>query len=100
MRRDESVDTGDENRADDDDISGRFFKHIGVYSYTREFLFTYTNLPKSTLETEEKLEQLRVLEHGYNIKTIETRYETIGVDTPEDLEKVKLLLARSAGEAA
>ena len=80
-----------------DDISGRYLKHIGLYSYTKDFLFTYTNLPKSTLEKEEKLEQLRVLEHGYSIKTIETRYETIGVDAPEDIEKVKSLLARTAG---
>jgi len=76
-----------------EDISGRYFKHIGLYSYTKDFLFTYTNLPKSMLEEEEKLEQLRVLEHGYKIKTIETRYDTIGVDTPEDLEKVKVLLS-------
>lgn len=73
-------------------ISGRYFKHIGIYSYTKDFLFTYTNLPKSTLETEEKLEQLRVLEHGYKIKTVETRYDTIGVDTAEDLEKVRKVL--------
>jgi 3-deoxy-manno-octulosonate cytidylyltransferase (CMP-KDO synthetase) len=74
------------------DISKRYFKHVGMYSYTRDFLFTYTNLPKSTLEADEKLEQLRVLEHGYKIKTVETRYDTIGVDTPEDLEKVRALL--------
>ncbi len=79
------------------DVGGRFFKHIGMYSYTKDFLFTYTNLPKSTLELDEKLEQLRVLEHGYKIKTIETRYDTIGVDTAADLEKVKKLLAESTG---
>ena len=75
------------------DISARYFKHIGLYSYTKDFLFTYTNLPKSMLEVDEKLEQLRVLEHGYRIKTIETRYDTIGVDTQEDLEKVRQVLA-------
>jgi 3-deoxy-manno-octulosonate cytidylyltransferase (CMP-KDO synthetase) len=80
----------------EEDISGRYFKHIGLYSYTREFLFTYTNLPKSMLECDEKLEQLRVLEHGYRIKTIETRYNTVGVDTKEDLEKVRELLAQGA----
>jgi len=74
------------------DVSGSYFKHIGLYSYTKDFVFTYTNLPKSLLEEEERLEQLRVLEHGYKIKTIETRYDTIGVDTPEDLERVKALL--------
>ncbi len=79
------------------DISGRYFKHIGLYSYTKDFLFTYTNLPKSALETDESLEQLRVLEHGYKIKTIETRFETIGVDTPGDLERVKALLSEGKG---
>ncbi len=81
------------------DISGSYFKHIGLYSYTKDFLFTYTNLPKSTLEMDEKLEQLRVLEHGYKIMTVETRYDTIGVDTSEDLEKVRKIFSQeSAGD--
>lgn len=79
-------------KPESEDISGRYFKHIGLYAYTKDFLFTYTNLPKSTLEIEEKLEQLRVLEHGYKIKTVETRYDTIGVDTQEDLERVRGIL--------
>ncbi|MBD3425775.1 MAG: 3-deoxy-manno-octulosonate cytidylyltransferase [Candidatus Omnitrophica bacterium] len=74
------------------DVSGSYYKHIGLYSYTKDFLFTYTNLPKSTLEIDEKLEQLRALEHGYKIMTVETHYDTIGVDTQEDLEKVRDLL--------
>ncbi|MBD3295785.1 MAG: 3-deoxy-manno-octulosonate cytidylyltransferase [Candidatus Omnitrophica bacterium] len=74
------------------ELEGRYFKHVGLYSYSKDFLFTYTNLPKSTLELDEKLEQLRVLEHGYKIRTIETRYDTIGVDTREDLEKVRRIL--------
>jgi len=73
-------------------VTGRYFKHIGLYSYTKDFLFTYTSLPKSILEEDEKLEQLRVLEHGYKIKTIETRYDTLGVDTQEDLEKVREMI--------
>ncbi|MFH1552091.1 MAG: 3-deoxy-manno-octulosonate cytidylyltransferase [Candidatus Omnitrophota bacterium] len=77
-----------------EDVSGRYFKHIGLYAYTKDFLFTYTNLPKSTLEIDERLEQLRVLEHGYKIRTVETRYDTIGVDTQEDLEKVREILRR------
>ncbi len=77
------------------DISELYFKHIGMYAYTKEFLFTFTNLPKSTLEGEECLEQLRALEHGYRIKTIETRYETVGVDTPDDLERVKEILRQT-----
>jgi 3-deoxy-manno-octulosonate cytidylyltransferase (CMP-KDO synthetase) len=80
------------------DISGRYFKHVGIYAYTKDFLFTYTNLPKSTLESDEKLEQLRVLEHGYKIKTVETRYDTIGVDTQEDLDAVREILARGEGD--
>lgn len=78
------------------DISGSYYKHIGLYAYTKDFLFTYRNLPKSVLEKDEKLEQLRALEHGYKIKTVETRYDTIGVDTQEDLEKVRSILAASS----
>lgn len=74
---------------DDDQVVGGYYKHIGLYSYTKDFLFTYRNLPRSVLEMDEQLEQLRVLEHGYKIKTIETRHETIGVDTQEDLDRVR-----------
>jgi 3-deoxy-manno-octulosonate cytidylyltransferase (CMP-KDO synthetase) len=70
-----------------------YFKHIGLYGYTKDFLFTYKNMPVSYLEKVECLEQLRVLEEGFRIKVIETKYDTIGVDTPEDLEKVKKYLA-------
>lgn len=66
-----------------------FYKHIGLYGYTKDFLFIYRNLPVSSLEKTECLEQLRVLEEGFRIKMIETKFETIGVDTPEDLEKVR-----------
>lgn len=65
------------------------YKHIGLYGYTKDFLFTYKNLPASKLEKLEQLEQLRILENGYPIRVIETKYETIGVDTREDLEKVR-----------
>jgi 3-deoxy-manno-octulosonate cytidylyltransferase (CMP-KDO synthetase) len=71
-----------------------YYKHIGLYAYTKDFLFIYKNLPPSRLEGVECLEQLRVLEEGFRIKVVETKYETIGVDTPEDLEKVKLYLAK------
>ena len=70
------------------------FKHIGLYAYTKDFLFTFKNLPVSNLEIIERLEQLRVLEAGYKIKVMETNLETIGVDTPEDLEKVKKKLSK------
>ncbi|MFH1868168.1 MAG: 3-deoxy-manno-octulosonate cytidylyltransferase [Candidatus Omnitrophota bacterium] len=66
-----------------------YYKHIGLYAYTKDFLFTFANLPESSLEKCERLEQLRAIENGYKIKMVETKYDTIGVDTPEDLEKVK-----------
>jgi 3-deoxy-manno-octulosonate cytidylyltransferase (CMP-KDO synthetase) len=71
-----------------------FYKHIGLYAFTKDFLFTFKKLPQSHLEAQERLEQLRVLESGYRIKTIETKYETVGVDTPEDLELAKALMEK------
>ena len=71
-----------------------FYKHIGIYAYNKDFLFTFKKLPASTLEKHERLEQLRALEHGYKIKVIETNFETVGVDTPEDLELAKSLLEK------
>lgn len=75
-------------------------KHIGLYGYTKDFLFIYKNLSPSKLEKLEKLEQLRILENGYAIRVIETKHETIGVDTREDLEKVKqwMLLRNKVAE--
>ncbi|KJJ85706.1 3-deoxy-D-manno-octulosonate cytidylyltransferase [Candidatus Omnitrophus magneticus] len=70
----------------------RYFKHIGLYAYTKEFLLSFASLPTSLLEEDEKLEQLRALEHGYKIMTKETRYSTIGVDIPADVERVKAFL--------
>lgn len=69
-----------------------YFKHIGVYAFRKETLFEYVALPQSKLEQIEKLEQLRLLENGIPIKMIETEYKGIGIDTPADLEKAKLLL--------
>jgi 3-deoxy-manno-octulosonate cytidylyltransferase (CMP-KDO synthetase) len=69
-----------------------FYKHIGIYAYNKDFLFTFKKLPKSYLEKNERLEQLRALEAGYRIKAIETNAETVGVDTPEDLELAKRLI--------
>lgn len=66
----------------------KFYKHLGLYAYWKSFLMKFKGLPKSPLEAAEKLEQLRVLDAGYKIKTIETTVDTIGVDTPEDLVKV------------
>lgn len=69
-----------------------FYKHIGLYAYTKDFLFTYTHLPGSELEGAERLEQLRALEHGYRIKVLETMFSTVSVDTQADLERVKQLM--------
>ena len=65
------------------------YKHIGVYGYRRTFLLKFATLAQTPLERTESLEQLRALEHGYRIQTVETRYDSIGVDTPEDLERVR-----------
>lgn len=73
-----------------------YYKHIGLYAYTKDFLFTFTNLPPLPLERSEALEQLRALEYGYRIKTVETEFDTVGVDTQEDLEKVREILSRGS----
>jgi 3-deoxy-manno-octulosonate cytidylyltransferase (CMP-KDO synthetase) len=69
------------------------FKHIGLYVYRRDFLLTVAGLDPTPLEVAEALEQLRVLEHGYSIRTVETEYDSIGVDTPDDLAHVRRLAA-------
>lgn len=75
----------------------KYYKHLGIYAYRRDFLIDYNILPESSLEETERLEQLRVLEAGYRIKTIETTKETVGVDTPEDLKRAEQFLA-AAGQ--
>jgi len=69
-----------------------YYKHIGMYGYTKDFLFNMKNIPQSSAEKAEKLEQLRVLEAGFKIKVIETKVNTVAVDTQEDLDKVRNLL--------
>ncbi len=64
------------------------FKHIGLYAYRRDFLLGYSQLPVGPLERAERLEQLRAIENGHPIRVVETEYESIGVDTPADLERV------------
>ncbi len=72
------------------------YKHIGIYSYRRDVLLSLSALPQTDIEKAEKLEQLRALYNGYRIKTKETEHETIGVDTPEDLERVRKWLSISS----
>lgn len=64
------------------------YKHLGLYAYRRDFLLRLAALPQTALEQAESLEQLRALDHGYRIRAVETRHDSIGVDTPEDLEHV------------
>jgi 3-deoxy-manno-octulosonate cytidylyltransferase (CMP-KDO synthetase) len=71
------------------------YKHIGLYVYRREFLLAYSGLPVGPLEQAERLEQLRAIENGYRIRVVETEYESLGVDTPEDLERLAALFEPS-----
>jgi len=71
------------------------YKHIGIYAYTRAALTLFHSLPESSLESAEKLEQLRFLQNGVAIHVVETPHDTVGVDTEADLQRVNLLLSRS-----
>ena len=68
-----------------------YWKHIGLYAYRYDFLLKYIALPQTVLELTESLEQLRVLAHGYRIKVVEVAQDTVGIDTPADWERVKLM---------
>ncbi len=72
-----------------------FLKHLGIYAYRREVLGEITQLPQSPLELAESLEQLRWLENGYRIKVGLTDVETIGIDTPDDLQRAEDFLRQS-----
>ncbi len=71
------------------------YKHIGLYVYRRDFLLKYPSLPVGPLEQAERLEQLRALENGHSIRVVESEYDSLGVDTPEDLERVCQLFEAS-----
>lgn len=72
-----------------DDPSEIYYKHHGIYAYRCDFLQVFTSLPKGSLERAERLEQLRALEHGFKIRVVITEYDSIEVDTKEDLERVR-----------
>ncbi len=74
--------------------STTYFKHIGLYVYRREFLLGYSDMPVGPLERAERLEQLRALENGHRIRVVETEYESLGVDTPEDWNRVSALFEK------
>lgn len=71
------------------------FKHFGLYVYRREALLKFVSMPPATLERIEKLEQLRFLENGMRIRVVETTLDSIGVDTPEDLERARRIMSRA-----
>jgi 3-deoxy-manno-octulosonate cytidylyltransferase (CMP-KDO synthetase) len=71
------------------------YKHVGLYVYRRDFLLSYSQLRVGPLERAERLEQLRALENGHSIRVAETDYESLGVDTPEDLARVSSLFGAS-----
>jgi 3-deoxy-manno-octulosonate cytidylyltransferase (CMP-KDO synthetase) len=73
------------------ELKTTYYKHIGLYVYRKDFLLKFAKMKPTPLEEAEKLEQLRVLENGYKIKVVQTKYNSIGVDTKEDLEKVRKL---------
>ncbi|MEW6333470.1 MAG: 3-deoxy-manno-octulosonate cytidylyltransferase [Thermodesulfobacteriota bacterium] len=76
---------GGDRRAD-------YFKHHGIYAYRNDFLRSFSSLPEGILERLESLEQLRALEHGYRIRVVVTPHDSVEVDTPEELERVRRLI--------
>ncbi len=73
-------------------VGVRYFQHIGIYAFRKQALLDFYTLPMKSLEASEKLEQLRYLEFGKKIKMVETNHVSIGIDTPEDLEKARKML--------
>ena len=71
-----------------------YYKHVGIYGFKKDTLLEITSLPQSEYEKTENLEQLRWLQNGYNIHCTETKYASIGVDTPEDLDHVRDIILK------
>jgi 3-deoxy-manno-octulosonate cytidylyltransferase (CMP-KDO synthetase) len=76
----------------DINVGVRYFQHIGIYAFRKQALLDFYHLPMKSLEASEKLEQLRYLEFGKRISMVETSHVSIGIDTPEDLERARKLL--------
>jgi 3-deoxy-manno-octulosonate cytidylyltransferase (CMP-KDO synthetase) len=72
-----------------------YYKHLGFYAYRNDFLLNFGRLPVGELESSEKLEQLRALEFGFKIKVVETVFDSVEVDTPEDIKKAEAIIAES-----
>jgi 3-deoxy-manno-octulosonate cytidylyltransferase (CMP-KDO synthetase) len=77
---------------DRDGTGAQYFKHLGFYAYRKDALDRFCALPESPLERSERLEQLRFLENGIAIRVAETPFDTVGVDTEEDLKRVEKIL--------
>jgi 3-deoxy-manno-octulosonate cytidylyltransferase (CMP-KDO synthetase) len=77
---------------------GSYYKHLGFYAYRLHFLKIFTSLPIGPLEAAEKLEQLRALEHGFNIKVAESAHDSPEVDTPQDISKLEGLIQKPANK--
>ncbi|WP_300670411.1 3-deoxy-manno-octulosonate cytidylyltransferase [Soonwooa sp.] len=73
----------------------QYYKHIGVYAFRKEALLQFSKLEMKPLEISEKIECIRYLEYGMKIKLIETHFVGVGIDTPEDLEKAKLIIGQN-----
>jgi 3-deoxy-manno-octulosonate cytidylyltransferase (CMP-KDO synthetase) len=76
----------------EENVGVRYMKHIGIYAFRKQALLDFYRLPMLSLEASEKLEQLRYLEYGKRIRMVETEHGSIGIDTPEDLEKARKLV--------
>jgi 3-deoxy-manno-octulosonate cytidylyltransferase (CMP-KDO synthetase) len=76
----------------EENVGVRYMQHIGIYAFRKQALLDFYSLPMKSLEASEKLEQLRYLEYGKRIKMVETTHVSIGIDTPEDLEKARKML--------
>ena len=85
----------DRDRTPESQKELRYFKHLGLYAYRKKALDRFCSLPQSSLERAERLEQLRFLENGISIHVAETPYDTVGVDTEEDLKRVEEILQKS-----
>ena len=90
---------GDPNQAieEEPELLANFRKHTGLYVYRREYLLEFTKMPQTRLEQFEMLEQLRALENGAKIRVVDVTESSIGVDTAEDLERVRLILSSTEG---
>jgi 3-deoxy-manno-octulosonate cytidylyltransferase (CMP-KDO synthetase) len=79
----------------DSESSVHYYKHLGFYGYRMEFLIQFTRLSEGVLESAEKLEQLRALEHGFKIKVVETAFDSVEVDVPDDVNRVEKIIRES-----